>query len=148
MEQGVKLLNNRNLYHLDDSESIIFSFSSFALCRFLGRARRKCCWIILCVVFECEDYSRVRCYSPPVELCLHLVKFSATALVSLFALLFFSHAIKTSCLAFEWKWQSFFCELLRVVAPDKPNFSSWQQRQLQHEQRIKRKANFRRFIEP
>jgi hypothetical protein len=33
MEQGVKLLNNRNLYHLDDFKSIIFVFFlSFSCC--------------------------------------------------------------------------------------------------------------------
>lgn len=66
MEQGVKLLNNRNLYHLDDFKSITF-FSLLLRCAVFSEGEGNCCWIILCVVFECADYSRVRCFSPPVN---------------------------------------------------------------------------------
>jgi hypothetical protein len=57
LEQGVKLLNNRNLYHLDDSESIIFSRAPRSIA-FVERQKKNlvesfCVWFL-----SARDYSR------------------------------------------------------------------------------------------
>lgn len=92
MEQGVKLLNNRNLYHLDDFESII----SYPCCAVSWSER---CWFILCVVFECERLFTTE---------MNFVFTSLSSSPWLWFLCSFFTRYKNKLFACEWKWQSLF----------------------------------------
>lgn len=100
MEQGVKLLNNRNLYHLDDSESIIL-FSRVVLERNLVES--FCVWFL-----SARDYSRSYSWKAPMNFVFTSLSFSPQFWFLCFRFAFFSHDIKTSCVYRRVKVTNFF----------------------------------------
>lgn len=104
MERGVKLLNNRKLYHLDDSKSITF-FSRVLPC-FVERRKKNlvesfCVWFL-----SARDYSR---WKTPMNFVFTSLSFLASNLVFVFLLyFFFLTRYKNKLFGVEWKWQTFF----------------------------------------